>query len=127
VDNERLLARIRAHHVDSRGELGVGRMHEDLQEEGETSSKNRIARLMALDGLQGWPRPKRRGCRAQPSVRPVGVENLLMRDFTALEPETKWVTDITELLTGEGKLYLCVVIDLFSKIVGGLMRKACLR
>ena len=42
-----------------------------------------------------------------------------MRDFTALEPETKWVTDITEIPTGEGKLYLCVVIDLFSKIVVG--------
>lgn len=50
---------------------------------------------------------------------PPGVRNLLERDFTALEPETKWVTDITELKTGEGKLYLCVVIDLFSKLVIG--------
>ena len=37
----------------------------------------------------------------------------------ALEPETKWVTDITEFKTGEGKLYLCVVLDLFSKLVIG--------
>lgn len=37
----------------------------------------------------------------------------------ALEPETKWVTDITEIKTGEGKLYLCVVLDLFSKLVIG--------
>lgn len=36
---------------------------------------------------------------------------LLNDDFTALEPETKWVTDITKLKTGEGKLYLCVVIE----------------
>jgi len=41
------------------------------------------------------------------------------RDFMALEPESKWVTDITEFRTGEGKLYLCVVIDLFSNIVMG--------
>lgn len=36
-----------------------------------------------------------------------------------MEPETKWVTDITEIKTGEGKLYLCVVLDLFSKLVIG--------
>ena len=36
-----------------------------------------------------------------------------------MEPETKWVTDITELKTGEGKLYLCVILDLFSKLVIG--------
>ena len=38
---------------------------------------------------------------------------------STLEPETKWVTDITELATLEGKLYLCVVLDLFSKVVMG--------
>jgi len=34
-----------------------------------------------------------------------------------LEPETKWVIDITEIQTQEGKLFVCVVIDLFSKRV----------
>lgn len=34
------------------------------------------------------------------------MPNLLERDFSALEPETKWVTDITELATLEGRLYL---------------------
>jgi putative transposase len=43
----------------------------------------------------------------------------LERDFNALEPETKWVTDITEISTDEGKLFLCVVIDLYSKLVIG--------
>jgi putative transposase len=31
----------------------------------------------------------------------------------------KWVTDITEIKTGEGKLFLCVVIDLYDKLVVG--------
>ena len=119
LDNERLLARIREMHQDSRGAMGAPRMHEDLTDIGETASKNRIARLMAADGLQGWPRKKKRGQRRPASVSPPGVRNLLERNFTALEPETKWVTDITELKTGEGKLYLCVVIDLFSKLVIG--------
>ena len=76
-DNERLLSRIHALHQDSRGTLGAGRMQEDLVEEGLTASRNRVARLMALAGLQGWPRQKRRGQRAQPALTPPGVRNVL--------------------------------------------------
>lgn len=119
IDNDRLLGRIRAIHEDSQGAIGAPRMHEDLMEAGETASRNRIARLMAADGLQGWPRKKQRGQRGKPGLPPPGVGNLLERDFHALEPETKWVTDITEIPTDEGKLYLCVVIDLFSNLVVG--------
>ena len=119
LDNERLLERIQEIHEDSRGAIGAPRMHEDLVDAGETASPNRVARLMARAGLQGWPRRKKRGQRGRPGVPPPGVKNLLERDFTALEPETKWVTDITELKTDEGKLYLCIVLDLFSKLVLG--------
>jgi putative transposase len=94
-------------------------MHEDLTDEGERVSLNRVARLMAGAGLQGWPRRRKRRFGGKPGVRPVGVTNLLERDFNANEPETKWVTDITEVLTDEGKLFLCVVLDLFSKLVAG--------
>lgn len=61
IDNERLLKRIQEIHEDSQGIIGAPRMHEDLTEEGETASKNRIARLMAVNSLQGWPRKKKRG------------------------------------------------------------------
>ncbi len=54
-------------HEDSRGTLGAGRMREDLAEEGETASLNPVARLMAANGLQGWPRRKRGGPRAGPA------------------------------------------------------------
>ena len=119
LDNERLLERIRQIHADSQGAIGAPRMHEDLVDEGETVGKNRIARLMAAADLQGWPRKKKRGQRGKPGLPPPGVRNLLERDFTAMEPESKWVTDITEIPTDEGKLYVCVVIDLFFKLVIG--------
>tara|TARA_Y100000780_G_C13612269_1_gene389019 strand:+ start:712 stop:1086 length:375 start_codon:yes stop_codon:yes gene_type:complete len=41
--------------------------------------------------------------------RQVDVENFLERDFNSLEPEHKWVTDITEIATLEGKIFLRVV------------------
>ena len=118
LENTRLLKLIRAIHEDSRGVIGAPRMHEDLCDEGERVSLNRVARIMAADQLQGWPRKKGRGSK-RGSSRPQGVEDHLQRDFKALEPETKWVTDITELSSSEGKLYLCVVLDLYAKIVVG--------
>lgn len=55
-------------------------------------------------------------------VRPDHVKNHLKRDFLALEPNTKWVTDITYIYTAEGWLYLCTVLDLFNhQIVGWSM------
>lgn len=117
--NARLLERIREIHEDSKGVIGAPRMHEDLVDEGEQVSLNRVARLMAGAGLQGWPLRRKRRYGGKPGARPAGVDNLLERDFEALEPETKWVTDITEIATGDGKLYLCVVIDLYSKLVMG--------
>ncbi len=46
-------------------------------------------------------------------------DDLLGRDFTADAVKRKWLTDITEHPTGQGKLYLCAVKDCYSnKIVG---------
>lgn len=117
--NARLLVRVREIHEDSKGVIGAPRMQEDLVDEGERVSLNRVARLMACAGLKGWPQRTKRRYGGKPGSRPVGIENRLQRDFTAHEPETKWVTDITEIVTQEGKLYLCVVLDLYSKLVVG--------
>jgi transposase InsO family protein len=45
--------------------------------------------------------------------------NTLNRDFTALEPNKKWVSDITYIPTAQGWLYLAVILDLYSRIVVG--------
>ena len=42
------------------------------------------------------------------------IPDLLQRDFSTTEPNQVWVADITELATGEGKLYLCVIKDLYD-------------
>lgn len=98
LDNDRLLDRIREIHEDSGGVIGAPRMHEDLRAEGETVSLNRVARLMSAQGIQGWPRRKGRHWKRSRG-RPEGIRNHLARDFSALEPESRWVTDITEICT----------------------------
>lgn len=46
-------------------------------------------------------------------------DDLVGRDFTAEAPNQLWLSDITEHHTGEGKLYLCAIKDVFSnRIVG---------
>ena len=46
-------------------------------------------------------------------------DDLVERDFTAEAPNQLWLADITEHWTGEGKLYLCAIKDVFSnRIVG---------
>ena len=47
------------------------------------------------------------------------AENILDRQFEAAAPNQRWVGDTTELLVGNGKMYLAVVLDLFSRFVVG--------
>ena len=47
------------------------------------------------------------------------MQNHLQRDFAASEPNSRWATDITFVRTAEDWLYLCVVIDLYSRLVVG--------
>ena len=119
--NERLLVRIRSLHAESDGVFGSPRMWEELRYLGEPCSRNRVARLMRDDGLRGIP--ERRRWRTKPTgTRPDHVQNHLARDFTADEPNTKWVTDITYIRTAEGWLFLSVVVDLYSgRVVGWSM------
>lgn len=123
LENRRLLARIREHHTASDGVMGAPRIREELIVEGETASLNRIARLMATEGLKGIPQKRR--WRHKPSAeRPAHVRNHLERDFSAEAPNTKWVTDIAYIRTAERWLYLCVVLDLCSsKVIGWSMSR----
>ena len=79
--------------------MGAPRMHEDLSHAGEAVSLHRVVRRMAAHEIQGVPRPRRRGGKRPKSSRPDHVKNHLERNFTAMEPETQWVTDITQINT----------------------------
>src|SRR6478752_9935815 len=60
-------------------------------------------------------KPGRNGKTPGPPVH----DDLVERDFTAPAPNRLWLSDITEHWTGEGKLYLCAVKDVYSnRIVG---------
>lgn len=117
-DNQRLAQHIAALHAESDGVLGSPRIWKDLRYRGERCGRHRVARLMRGQGLQGIPQ-RRRWQKKGSGPRPAAIENHLARDFAAVLPNRKWVTDITYVRTAESWLYLCVVIDLYSGLVVG--------
>jgi transposase InsO family protein len=59
-------------------------------------------------------------------VNAATCEDLVQRQFTASQPNKLWLTDITEHPTSEGKVYCCVVLDLYSrKVVGWAIDRRC--
>ena len=52
------------------------------------------------------------------------ADNLLNQNFNPIGPNRVWAGDITYLLTGEGWMYLAIVMDLYSRrIVGWFISK----
>jgi len=123
-DNARLLQRIEEIHEASDGVRGSPNITEKLNYEGLSCSQNRVARIMQAHDIRGIPQKKRWKKKAS-AARPVGVQNLLDRDFRADRPNEKWVTDITYIRSGEGWLYLCIVLDLSTDEVVGWSMSPC--
>ena len=123
VADRGLAAEIRRIHADNRAVYGSPRVHAALRAEGRRVGVNRVARLMRRHGIQG--RHKRRAPRTTDSKHSHPIApNLLDRQFIAAAPNQVWLADITYVSTGEGWLYLAVVLDMFSRrVVGWAMRE----
>ena len=117
-EDERLGLEIAAIHVDSRHRYGSPRIHAELADRGCRTSRKRVARLMRVRGLVA--RRRRRFRVTTQSRHPFPIApNVLARQFERARPDQAWVTDITYIPTGEGWLYLAVILDLCSRFAVG--------
>lgn len=48
------------------------------------------------------------------------ADNLINRDFTAEQPDTKMLSDTTVITTRQGKLYVAGILDLYGDMPGGI-------
>ncbi len=127
VEDQRLLKQAREIHQESRCSYGSRRIWRELRFRGESCGLRRVERLMCENGLQAYHKRRWRP-QAQKGKAEVVAENVLDQDFTADAPNKAWTADITYIRTGEGWLYLAVVMDLFSRrIVGWAMNKRATR
>lgn len=117
-ENRRLKKHIGSIHAESDGVYGSRKVRDELLALGFPVGKHRVARLMRSLGLKGCPKKRYRvttvsdhGFRVAP--------NHLAREFSADRPNERWAADITYIKTGEGWLFLAVVMDLYSKAIVG--------
>jgi transposase InsO family protein len=104
-----------AHREDP--EFGYRFLVDEAREAGQAMAERTAWRLCSQLGW--WSAfGKKRGRNGKKTGPPVH-DDLVERDFTAKAPNRLWLSDITEHWTGEGKLYLCAVKDVYSnRIVG---------
>ena len=114
-----LAAKIGVVHADHRGVYGSPRVWKALKADGETVSRNTVARVMRVQGLRGKVKRKFVPRTTDSAHGQPVAPNVLDRQFTAAEPNRKWAGDITYIPTEEGWLYLAGVIDLCSRRIVG--------
>ena len=104
-----------AHRDDP--EFGYRFLADEARDAGHAACDRTMWRVCSANGW--WSAfGKKRGKNGKKPVPPVH-DDLVKRDFTADAPNELWLADITEHRTGQGKLYLCAVKDVYSnRIVG---------
>lgn len=117
--NQALLQEIKNIHQTSRKTYGSPRIHAELQTQGKKAGRHRVARLMREHGIVAGKPKKRYSVTTQRRPGALAAPNLLNQDFSATQPDQKWVSDITYIDTAEGWLYLAVIVDLFSRTIVG--------
>lgn len=104
-----------AHRDDP--EFGYRFLTDEIRAAGLSAAERTVWRICSDNGwwcVFGKPKSRKRAKVAAPAH-----DDLVRRDFTAPGPNRLWLTDITEHRTGEGKLYLCAIKDVWSnRIVG---------
>jgi transposase InsO family protein len=116
--DQQMEAKVQHYFAQGRGTYGTRRIKHLLAQEGLQVSRRRIGCILAQAGLRCKTRRKFKAPRSAEQAQTI-APNQLNREFTVHSPDTIYVGDITYLPTGEGWLYLAVVLDLCSRAVVG--------
>lgn len=117
--NTELLLRIQEAFENNRKAYGSPRIQQYLRRQGYACGRHRVARLMKYAHLVAKRAAKRHPQTTKQCPGARIAPNLLNQEFSASQPNEKWVGDITYIDTAEGWLYLASVIDLYSRRVVG--------
>jgi putative transposase len=114
----RLRVAIRAIHAESHRSYGSPRVHRELRAQAVRCGRKRVVRLMQAEGLRAKRRRRYRATTCADRTHPVAPNRLAQR-FQRRALNQVWAGDVTACWTGEGWLYLAVVLDLGSRRVIG--------
>ena len=105
--------KIKVLFVHNKERYGYRRIHCLLKREGIIVSEKVVRRIMNEEQLLVKTTKKRKYNSYKGELSPE-VENVINRDFSAPQPNQKWLTDITEFHIPAGKIYLLPIIDCFD-------------
>jgi transposase InsO family protein len=125
LENQTLAKDILEIHTNSRKTYGSPRVVGELRKEGRRHGRNRIARLMREQSIQGRQKRRYKPRTTDSNHNEPIAPNRLADAPIATAPNQLWVSDITYIHTEEGWLYLAGILDLYSrKIVGWAMSES---
>lgn len=102
----------------SRQSLGNREMMKKLREEGFAVGRYRVRTVMNKLGLKVTQRVAYKVTTKRKHSDAV-ADNLLNQNFNPTAPDQVWAGDVTYLKTGEGWMYLAIVMDLYSRRIVG--------
>ncbi len=118
VETLRLFRKAKALFKDSRNSLGSRELAKKLREEGFEITRYRVINLMKRLNLIVKQRVAYKVTTKRKHSDAV-ADNLLNMNFDPVAPNQVWAGDVSYLKTGEGWLYLAVVMDLYSRRIVG--------
>jgi len=119
-EDAQLVGKLKQAFAQSRQTYGRPRLTHCLRQRGHRLSERRVGRLMRESGLCARPRRRFKPQTTQSCHDgPIAPNRLAQRATPATRCDEVWVTDMTYLHTGQGWLFLAVVLDLYSRRVVG--------
>jgi putative transposase len=120
--DQKLVPKIKTIFQESRKTYGSPRICAALRRDGERCGKNRVARLMRENLLRARQKKRFVPRTTQSDHDQPIAPNWLSQVPAPAQPDQVWVVDITYIATGEGWIYLAVILDACSrKVVGWAM------
>jgi putative transposase len=96
---------------------GAPRIYRQLLAAGHHVGRHRVARLMRQNGIRACRGKIKSRSRTAPPARRPEVTDQVCRDFHADVADSLWLTDVTQIRTGEGWLYTAAILDAFNREV----------
>ena len=115
-EKAQLILKVKQIFDDSEQRYGADKIRAVLAESGLRISAKRVLSIMHELGLYSIRTDAKKLYKTQQQRK---KQNLLNREFNADHPNQIWVSDITYFRIKDSWMYLCAIIDLFSRRVVG--------
>lgn len=115
-EKTQLMLKVKQIFDDSEQRYGADKIRAVLAENGLRISAKRVLSIMHELGLYSIRTDAKKLYKTQQQRK---KQNLLNREFNADHPNQIWVSDITYFRIKDSWMYLCAIIDLFSRRVVG--------